>query len=89
MNGYMSKFITRVISAVQRVGPGKRMFTGIFTIPDPHRISFVGAQGYAYYVYSVPAGDRSQTCLPGFLPTPQTNIPWINFPFITLHPMLP
>ena len=41
MSGYLNKFLTRATSVVHRVGPGEGIFTGIFTIPDPHRITCV------------------------------------------------
>ena len=57
MSGYLNKFLTRATSVVHRVDPGEEIFTGIFTIPDPHRITCVtrvqpclGAQGHASYV---------------------------------------
>ena len=57
MSGYLNKFLTRATSMVHRVDSGEGIFTGIFTIPDPHRITCVtrvqpclGAQGHASYV---------------------------------------
>ena len=56
-SGYLNKFMMRATSVVHRVGPGERIFTGIFTIPDAHRTTCVtrvqpclGAQSHASYV---------------------------------------